>query len=113
MRVFDMGWPQPLFADQPCDRMGILLVNVETENGLGGCGEAFGHAATRAAIDSIVAPLVVGRDAGDLQALRRPWVRPRDGHLAVPDAPGLGSDPAMLARYTKGLPTRTGPDRRR
>ena len=71
---FDMGGPQPLFAGQPWDRMEILLVKVETEDGLVGWGEAFGHtaiSATRAAIDSIVAPLVLGRDAGDLQALRR------------------------------------------
>jgi len=36
-------------------------------------------------------------------------VRPRDGKLAVPQGPGLGCDPdpAILARYTRGSPTRT------
>ena len=71
---FSMGGPHPLFAGQPWDRLEILLVRVETDDGLVGWGEAFGHAAiaaTRAALDSIVAPLVVGRDAGDINELTR------------------------------------------
>ncbi|GGJ37738.1 enolase [Neoroseomonas lacus] len=63
-----------MFAGQPWDRLEILLVRVETEDGLVGWGEAFGHAAipaTKAALDSIVAPLVVGRDAGDINAITR------------------------------------------
>jgi D-galactarolactone cycloisomerase len=71
---FSMGGPHPLFAGQPWDRLEILLVRVETDDGLVGWGEAFGHAAiaaTKAALDSIVAPLVLGRDAGDINALTR------------------------------------------
>lgn len=71
---FSMGGPHPLFAGQPWDRLEILLVRVETDDGLVGWGEAFGHAAipaTKAALDSIVAPLVVGRAAGDINALTR------------------------------------------
>lgn len=71
---FSMGGPHPLFAGQPWDRLEILLVRVETEDGLVGWGEAFGHAAipaTKAALDGIVAPLMVGRDAGDIQGLTR------------------------------------------
>ncbi|WP_431281288.1 mandelate racemase/muconate lactonizing enzyme family protein [Humitalea sp. 24SJ18S-53] len=71
---FSMGGPHPLFAGQPWDRLEILLVRVETDDGLVGWGEAFGHAAipaTKAALDSIVAPLVVGRDAGDIAAITR------------------------------------------
>jgi L-alanine-DL-glutamate epimerase-like enolase superfamily enzyme len=71
---FTMGGPHPLFAGQPWDRLEILLVRVETQDGLVGWGEAFGHAAiptTKAALDSIVAPLVVGRDAGDINAITR------------------------------------------
>jgi D-galactarolactone cycloisomerase len=52
----------------------MMVVKVETEDGLVGWGEAFSHAtipATRAALDSIVAPLVVGRDAGDINGLTR------------------------------------------
>lgn len=71
---FSMGGPHPLFAGQPWDRFEILLVRVETDDGLVGWGEAFGHAAipaTKAALDTIVAPLVVGREAGDINALTR------------------------------------------
>lgn len=70
---FTMGGPHPLFAGRPWNRMDILLVKVETEDGLVGWGEAFGHAAipaTKAALDTIVAPLVVGRTA-DINALQR------------------------------------------
>jgi D-galactarolactone cycloisomerase len=69
-----MGGPPPLFAGKPWTHLEMLLVRVETDDGLVGWGEAFGHAAiptTKAALDSIVAPLVVGRDAGDINALTR------------------------------------------
>jgi D-galactarolactone cycloisomerase len=71
---FTMGGPYQLFAGQLWNRMEILLVKVETEDGLVGWGEAFGHAAipaTKAAIDSILAPLLLGQDAADLNALSR------------------------------------------
>ena len=69
-----MGGPPSRFAGKPWTHMEILLVRVETEDGIVGWGEAFGHAAissTRAALDTIVAPLVVGRDADDIEALSR------------------------------------------
>ena len=71
---FDMGGPKPPFAGRPWDHLEILLVRVETEDGLVGWGEAFGHAAipaTRAALDAVVAPLVIGRDADDIERLSR------------------------------------------
>src|ERR1700761_8170170 len=57
---FSMGGPHPLFAGQPWDELEILVVKVETDDNLVGWGEAFGHAAipaTKAALDTIVAPL--------------------------------------------------------
>jgi L-alanine-DL-glutamate epimerase-like enolase superfamily enzyme len=54
---FDMGGPKPPFAGRPWDRLEILLVRVETDDGLIGWGECFGHAAipaTRAALDTTV-----------------------------------------------------------
>jgi L-alanine-DL-glutamate epimerase-like enolase superfamily enzyme len=69
-----MGGPPPLFAGQPWTHLEILLVKVEIDGGLVGWGEAFGHAAipaTKAALDSIVAPLVVGREVGDIRGLSR------------------------------------------
>ncbi len=71
---FTMGGPPSLFAGQVWDRLEILFVRVETADGLVGWGEAFGHAAipaTKAAIDSIVAPLVIGRDSSDIEAITR------------------------------------------
>jgi D-galactarolactone cycloisomerase len=71
---FDIGGPAPRFAGKPWDHLEILLARVVTEDGVVGWGEAFGHAAipsTRAALDTIVAPLVVGRDADDIEALSR------------------------------------------
>ena len=66
---FDMGGPHPAFAGRPWGDLDILLVRVETDDGLVGWGEAFGHAAipsTKAALDTIVAPLALGRDAGQV-----------------------------------------------
>ncbi len=71
---FDMGGPKPPFAGRPWDRLEILLVRVETDDGMVGWGEAFGHAAipaTRAALDTTVAPLAIGRDCDDIDALSR------------------------------------------
>ena len=69
-----MGGPHPLFAGQPWNHLDILLVKVETADGLIGWGEAFGHTAipaTKAALDSILAPLLVNKDAADINALQR------------------------------------------
>lgn len=71
---FDMGGPHGRFAGRLWDTMEILFVRVETEDGLVGWGEAFGHAAiptTKAALDTIVAPLVIGRDAEDIEGITR------------------------------------------
>ncbi|TDR93164.1 mandelate racemase/muconate lactonizing enzyme family protein [Enterovirga rhinocerotis] len=71
---FDMGGPPAAFAGKPWTHLDILLVRVETDEGLVGWGEAFGHAgihATRAALDTIVAPLVIGRSSGDIAELNR------------------------------------------
>jgi len=51
-----------------------LLVKVTTDSGLVGWGEAFGYnaiPATRAAIDSMIAPMCLGRDALDIEPLMR------------------------------------------
>jgi D-galactarolactone cycloisomerase len=49
-----------------------VLVRVETANGLMGWGEAFGHdgaAATKAAFDTLVAPLCIGLDSTDIDSV--------------------------------------------
>ncbi len=68
---FDIGGPKPTFAGRPRS-MDMLLVRVETDSGLVGWGEAFGYAvwpATRTALQTLVAPLAVGRDERDIEAL--------------------------------------------
>jgi L-alanine-DL-glutamate epimerase-like enolase superfamily enzyme len=52
--------------------MATLLVRVETDAGVSGCGEAFGFTlaeTTRHALDTLVAPLCVGKDPRDMPAL--------------------------------------------
>lgn len=69
---FDMGGPHTSFAGVPWTHLDILLVRVETSDGFVGWGEAFGHVAipaTKAALDGIVAPMVLGRDAQDIAQL--------------------------------------------
>ncbi|MCW5620772.1 MAG: mandelate racemase/muconate lactonizing enzyme family protein [Burkholderiales bacterium] len=51
-----------------------LLVKVTTDDGLTGWGEAFGYnaiPATRAAIEHMIAPMCIGRDACDIESLMR------------------------------------------
>jgi L-alanine-DL-glutamate epimerase-like enolase superfamily enzyme len=50
----------------------MLLVRVETDGGVSGWGEAFGHRifpATRAAIDTLLGPMCVGRDPADITGI--------------------------------------------
>ncbi|HEY2304167.1 MAG TPA: mandelate racemase/muconate lactonizing enzyme family protein, partial [Acidimicrobiales bacterium] len=50
----------------------VLLVRVGTDEGLVGWGEAFGHQiipATKAALDDLVAPMIIGADAGDIAGI--------------------------------------------
>lgn len=50
----------------------VLLVRVTTDDGLVGWGEAFGHSiapATKVTIDELVAPMVLGADAGDIAGI--------------------------------------------
>lgn len=50
----------------------MLLIRVETDAGIVGWGEAFGHAActaSKAALDTLVAPLCIGAAAGDIEGL--------------------------------------------
>lgn len=69
---FDMGGPPQLFAGKPWTHLEILLVKVTTDAGVTGWGEAFGHvvnASTKAALDTLVAPLFIGRDPRHINSL--------------------------------------------
>ncbi len=59
-------------AGRPSNALAMLLIRIRTKDGLTGWGEAFGHAgatATKSMIDSLVGPLLVGEEAGDIGAL--------------------------------------------
>jgi len=52
----------------------ILLVRVETDSGIVGWGEAFCYSClgpVRSAVETMIAPLAIGKDAGDIAGLSR------------------------------------------
>ena len=64
--------PTPMLGGRARTSIDMLLVRVDTDTGITGWGEAFGHRifpATRAAIDTLLGPLCVGRDASHILAL--------------------------------------------
>ena len=59
-------------AGRPAAGLNILAVRLETDAGLTGWGEAFGHGvspATKTAFDTLVAPMLLGRDPTNIDAL--------------------------------------------
>ncbi len=71
---FDMGAKPMEFGGIGWQAMNTLWLRVATDDGLEGWGEGFGHAcvpATRAVIDTQLAPAVLGKDARDIAGLRR------------------------------------------
>jgi L-alanine-DL-glutamate epimerase-like enolase superfamily enzyme len=68
---FEIGGPKPMLAGKPRE-MEMLLIRVETDQGLVGWGEAFGFAvwpSTKAAIEALVSPMAVGRDEADIAGI--------------------------------------------
>jgi D-galactarolactone cycloisomerase len=62
----------PMLGGRPRTSIDMLLVRVETDAGITGWGEAFGHRifpATRAAIDTVLGPLCIGRDPSQIAAI--------------------------------------------
>jgi D-galactarolactone cycloisomerase len=62
----------PMLGGRPRTSIDMLLVRVDTDAGITGWGEAFGHRifpATRAAIDTVLGPLCVGRDPSQIAAI--------------------------------------------
>ena len=69
---YDNGGGPRAIAGRPASTLNILMVKVETDGGLAGWGEAFGHGvapATKVAIDTLIAPMLIGRDPTDIAAL--------------------------------------------
>src|SRR5688500_9198981 len=62
----------PMMAGAARTSIDMLLVRIDTDAGVTGWGEAFGHRifpATRAAIDTLLGPMCVGRDPGHIAAI--------------------------------------------
>lgn len=71
---FDMGAPRQEFAGLRFPTMDHLLVGVETDAGITGWGEGFGHTiipATKTALEKYVGPWFVGKDPTQINALHR------------------------------------------
>jgi len=68
----------PMLGGRARTSIDMLLVRVDTDDGLTGWGEAFGHRifpATRAAIDTLLGPMCVGRDPSQIAALNDDFQR--------------------------------------
>src|SRR2546429_5336892 len=64
--------PTPMLGGRPRTSIDMLLVRIETDGGVVGWGEAFGHRvfpATRAIIDTLLGPMCVGRDPSQILAI--------------------------------------------
>jgi D-galactarolactone cycloisomerase len=62
----------PMLGGRARTSIDMLLVRIDTDAGITGWGEAFGHRifpATRAAIDTLLGPMCVGRDPSQITAL--------------------------------------------
>jgi L-alanine-DL-glutamate epimerase-like enolase superfamily enzyme len=69
---YDIGGGPMAIAGRPATGLNILLVRVDTDAGLTGWGEAFGHGispATRLVIDTMIAPMLIGRDPAHITQL--------------------------------------------
>ena len=70
----DHGGPPPAWGGQAWEALNILLVRIETEDGATGWGEAFSYncmPAVRGIVDATAAPVLIGRDATDINSLNR------------------------------------------
>jgi len=67
-----MGNARPMMSGKPRTSIDTLLVRVDTDADITGWGEAFGHRifpVTKAALDTLIAPMCLGRDATNIGAL--------------------------------------------
>lgn len=72
----------PMLGGRARTSIDMLLVRIDTDTGITGWGEAFGHRifpATRAAIDTLLGPMCVGRDASQILAVNEDLQRALHG----------------------------------
>ncbi|MBT5497724.1 MAG: hypothetical protein HOK54_18450 [Alphaproteobacteria bacterium] len=71
---YEHGGPKAGWGGQSWNKLSILMVKVETEDGYTGWGEGFSYncrAAVKAAVENMVAPVVIGMDSGDIAGISR------------------------------------------
>jgi L-alanine-DL-glutamate epimerase-like enolase superfamily enzyme len=71
---YDHGGPPAGWGEQAWQKLSILMARVETEDGLVGWGEAFSYncrRAVQAALETMIVPVVIGRDSRDIAGLSR------------------------------------------
>jgi L-alanine-DL-glutamate epimerase-like enolase superfamily enzyme len=71
---YDNHGPKWDMGGKTWSTLDILFVRVDTDEGITGWGEAFGHAvcpATKTTLETMVAPLFIGRDPADIEGLAR------------------------------------------
>ena len=69
---YDIGGGPIAIAGRASPGLNVLLVRIDTDDGLTGWGEAFGHGiapATQLVIDTMLAPMLTGRDAANIGGL--------------------------------------------
>ena len=75
---FTHGGPPTGFGGTLWTTMDVLVLRVETDEGLSGYGEAFGYGilpSVRAALDTLVGPLLLGRDSSRIRSLTAELLR--------------------------------------
>lgn len=71
---FDFRGPPSDWGPSAWPSLSTLLVRVDTDEGITGWGEAFSYScadAVKAAVETMVGPLVIGRDATDIAGIHR------------------------------------------
>ena len=71
---YEHGGPKAGWGGQSWNKLSILMVKVETEDGYTGWGEGFSYncrAAVKATVENMVAPVVIGMDSGDIAGISR------------------------------------------
>ncbi len=71
---FDHGAKRAGFRGQDWSKIYMVLVRLETDQGAVGWGDAFGYGSwqsVKVALDTMIAPLVVGREIADIPAFMR------------------------------------------
>jgi D-galactarolactone cycloisomerase len=66
------GGPETGFGGRNWTTLDYLILRIETDDGLVGYGEGFGYniiPATRAAIEEVIAPLIIGADPADIDGV--------------------------------------------